>query len=116
MGKGLGIAALVILFISFPIPVFGTWIGYLALIIAAVSALCGHKTLVIATTVIAAIKMFALSPGLMATMYVPVDGYPVSPFLALTTFFAILPIAMLLFRPAVTGFLKQFGLFKETTP
>ena len=119
MGKGLGIAGLVILLVSFPIPVLGTWIGYLALVIAAVAALFGNKTWVIATTVVAVIKMYFLSPGLMATMYVAfakIDGQsaPVEAYLPimLTTFFAGLPIAMLIFRPAVMGLLRQIGIVK----
>ena len=117
MGKGLGITALVIVLISFPIPVLGTWIGYLALVIAAVSALCGHKTLVIATAAIAAIKMYALSPGLMATMYAPFikvngESAPLAAFgfLFLTSFFAGLPIAMLLFRGTFVKLLGNIGV------
>ena len=90
MGKGFGIAALILVFISFPIPIIGTWIGYLALIIAAIAALAGNKSWVIATTVVAAIKMYLLSPGLMATMYIPFTGDPITGGPAPLTAFAAL--------------------------
>lgn len=112
MGKGLGIAAIILIVLSFPIPVLGTWVGYFALVVAALAALFGSRTLAIATTVLAAIKMYFLSPGLMATMYVPVEGYPVSPFFALTTFFVALPIIVLVFRPLITSSLRKAGVLK----
>ncbi|MEL6920995.1 MAG: hypothetical protein AAFO77_08195 [Pseudomonadota bacterium] len=117
MGKGLGIAALVLMLISFPIPIVGTWIGYLALVVAALAVLVGNKPYAIATVVIGAIKMYFLSPGLMASMYypfaaaegvdVPLENYL---FLFLTTFFAVLPLLALAFRPALRGLLSSFGL------
>ena len=117
MGKGLGIASLVLVFISFPVPIVGTWIGYLALILAALAALAGNKSWVIAATVVAAIKMYFLSPGLMATMYIPFTGgpAPIEAFAALilTTALTALPIIALLFRPAFGGIAKQFGLVKS---
>ena len=117
MGKGLGIAALVLILISFPIPIFGTWIGYLALLIATLAVLGGDTALSIAVTVIAAVKMYFLSPGLMATMYLPfagVDGQSAPPeaffFLFLTTAFVLLPIVALIFRPAIRGLLRKAGV------
>lgn len=112
MGKGLGIAALIFIILSFPLPVVGTWVGYFALALAALSALAGHRTLVIATAAIAAVKMYFMSPGLMATMYAKVEGYPISPFFALTTFFVALPIVMLVFRGALIGLLRKAGVLK----
>lgn len=112
MSKGLGIAALVLILISFPIPFVGTWIGYLALVVAAVAALFGDRALTVATAVIAAIKMYFLSPVLMATMYVKVDGFGFNWPLAITSFFVALPVAMLAFRPMILAMLKQAGLFK----
>ncbi|MEZ5922017.1 MAG: hypothetical protein R3C60_11780 [Parvularculaceae bacterium] len=110
MGKGFGIAAIILIILSFPVPVVGTWIGYFALIIAAIAALFdGGKTYAIATTVIAAIKMYFLSPGLMATMYVTPQNFPVSPFFLLTTFFVALPILALIFRPALSGLLQSIS-------
>jgi hypothetical protein len=117
MAKGLGIAAIVLLLISFPIPIIGTWIGYLALVLAALAAVFGSKTLPIATTVLAAIKMYFLSPGLMATMYIPfakVDGQsaPLAAYAALilTTALVALPIVALIFRPALAGLVKAAGI------
>lgn len=105
MGKGLGIAALVIMLLSFPVPVVGTWIGYIALLLAAGAALAGHSTLAIATTVVGVVKMYFLSPGLMASMYLPfvkVEGEaaPASAymFLVLTTVLVALPIVALVAR------------------
>ena len=110
MGKGFGIAGLIVLLMSFPIPIVGTFIGYFALILVTVAALCGHKTLVVTTTVLAAIKMYMLSPALMAVMYSP-EG---ATHLLATTFFVALPIAALLFRPLILAQLRAFGLVKAS--
>lgn len=105
MSKGIAIAALIIMLLSFPVPVLGTWIGYFALILAAIAALLGNKTFVVATIVIGAVKMFVLSPGLMATMYLPFadKGAPVEAYfpLILTTGVTALPIICLIFRAAI---------------
>lgn len=113
MAKGLGIAAIVLLILSFPVPVIGTWVGYLALVLTALAALFGNKAYAIATTVLGAAKMYLLSPGLMATMYVKVEGYPVSPFFVLTTFFVALPVVALVFRSAITGLLRRVGILSS---
>ena len=112
MGKGLGIAGLVILLLSFPIPIFGTIIGYLALVLVAIAAIFGEKTLVIATTVLAAIKMYMLSPALMGAMYS--DTEDAGGVFFTVTFFAALPIIALIFRPAIRGMLSKVGLIKPS--
>jgi hypothetical protein len=63
MGKGLGIAAFVILLLSLPIPVYRNYISLLAVIILAVAALTGEKMWVVITDLIAWVKMFLLSPS-----------------------------------------------------
>jgi len=105
MGKGLGIAALAIMLVSFPIPVVGTWVGYLALALAAAAIVWGDTALSLGTAIIGIVKMYFLSPGLMLTMYapfVPVDGEsaPVGAFmfLILTTVMAALPFVALILR------------------
>ena len=114
MGKGFGIAALIIMLISVPVPVLGTWIGYLALVIAGIAALIGNKSFVIATTVVGVIKMYFLSPSLMAVMYLPFadQAAPASAYLffILTTFFAALPVVCLLCRPVLRGVLRSVGV------
>lgn len=112
MGKGLGIAALILIILSFPIPVIGTWVGYFALIVAALAALFGSRTLTIATTALAGVKMYFLSPGLMATMYAKIDGFSVNPSFLLTTVMVALPIVVLIFRPMITSSLRKAGVLK----
>ena len=107
MGKGIGIAALVIILISFVVPIVGTFVAYFALIIATVSALAGEKVFSIATAVIAGVKMFFLSPLLMGMMYAS-DGVPGA--LLLTSALTAAPIACVIFRPAIAGLLRNIGI------
>lgn len=109
MGKGIGIAAFVIILISFIIPVVGTFVAYFALLLAAISALAGHKTFAIATTVIAAFKIYMLSPMLMIMMYNPVEG-DLPWMLILNTIPIALPIICMIFRPAIGGLLRNIGI------
>ncbi len=115
MGKGIGIAALVIILISFIVPIVGTFVAYMALVIATISALAGEKVFSIATAVIAGIKMFAMSPMLMGMMYAS-EGVPGA--LLLTVALTAAPIICVIFRPAIAGLLNNIGIklpTKETS-
>lgn len=61
-GKGLGIAAFVLLLISLPIPFLGNYLSLLAVLILAGAAWQGEKTWVVVTDLIAWVKMLFLSP------------------------------------------------------
>ena len=69
MGRGLGIAAFVVLLLSLPIPIVGNYISLLALLILCGAAFAGEKVWVVVTTVVAAIKMFFLSPSWHLMMF-----------------------------------------------
>jgi hypothetical protein len=61
---GLGIAALIISVVSLFIPIYGIYLGGIALIIAAVAGLLGDKGLTIATVVVSFVGYFFLTPSL----------------------------------------------------
>lgn len=63
MGKGLGIAALVIGIVSIFVPVVSLYIVWLALILAALAGISGDKTFSIATVAICFINVAFLSPA-----------------------------------------------------
>lgn len=63
MNKGLGIAAFVLLLISFPIPIFGNYLSILALLLAALAALSGEQTWAVVVGIVGGIKLFWLSPS-----------------------------------------------------
>jgi len=109
MGKGIGIAAFVIILISFIVPIVGTFVAYFALILATIAALAGNKAFAIATAIIAGIKMYALSPMLMVMMYNPVEGDLPWVLIFHTTLIA-LPIICVIFRPAIAGLLRNIGI------
>jgi len=69
MAKGLGITALVLLLLSFPIPILGNYITLLALAVAAGAALSGEVPFTVATTVLSGIKLFLLSPTWHIAMF-----------------------------------------------
>jgi hypothetical protein len=99
MGKGLGIAGLVILLVSFVIPVYGTFITFLALVLVAFGALAGDRVFAIAVVVVAAVKVFFLSPSWAIMLYAqstPSDSRQA--YLLLTVIFLALPIATLMVR------------------
>lgn len=62
MGKAFGIAAFVFLLLSFPIPIMGNYLTLLALLIVAVAAYHRERVWTITVDVIAAVKLFLLSP------------------------------------------------------
>ena len=63
MGKGLGIAALVIGIISILVPVITLYVVWLALILAAVAGYGGEKTYSVATIAICLVNLLFLSPS-----------------------------------------------------
>lgn len=69
MGKSLGIAAFVLLLISFPIPIVGNILSILALILASFSAIGGERTWPIVVGIVGGIKMFFMSPSWIFLMY-----------------------------------------------
>ena len=66
---GLGLAAVILVVISFLVPLIGTFIAWVALICAAIAAFLGDKGLSIATVILAAIKFF-ISPSVWASWLV----------------------------------------------
>jgi hypothetical protein len=64
MGKGLGIAGLVISIIAIFIPIGGIFIGWAALLFVTVAAIAGEVTLTIAVVAISAVDYLFCSPWL----------------------------------------------------
>jgi hypothetical protein len=62
MGKGLGIAALVIAILSIFIPLYGIMTGWIALVLATLSALAGDRTFAVAVSAISLVAYVFLSP------------------------------------------------------
>lgn len=62
MGKGLGIAALILILLGMFIPFIGIFITWLALALATVAALSGDRTFSIATGVIGIVGVIFFSP------------------------------------------------------
>ncbi len=69
MGNALGISAFVLLLLSVPIPLVGTYVTFLALLIATGAALSGEKIWTLVTTIISAVKVFFLSPTWHLAMF-----------------------------------------------
>lgn len=62
MGKGFGIAALVVLLLSLPIPVMGNYVSLMAMLLLCVAAYQREAAWTIAVDLVAWVKMFMLSP------------------------------------------------------
>ncbi len=65
MGKGIGIAALVISILAIFIPIISIYVVWIALILAAISSFNGEKTYSIASLVICVVNVLLLSPATM---------------------------------------------------
>jgi hypothetical protein len=111
VGKGVAIAALVIAIVGGILPAIGLYVGWIALLLACVSALLGEKGLTIATMVVSAIMFVFLTPSLWLSQGAISLGHagmeagdklpPFSPFLAISL--------VLLLAPAVCMFLRASG-------
>jgi hypothetical protein len=64
LGAGIGLAALIIAFIGMWMPLVGLFVGWLALIIVCVAALCGDKGFTIATVILSAVAFIFFTPSL----------------------------------------------------
>lgn len=117
MGKGLSTAAFVMVLTSCFVPLVGTWVCYIGLIIAALAALFGSTAWVIATTTIAAVNLYLLTPSLMTVMYLPFTDSEAPTeaylFFILTTALVALPIVCLIFRSSLKPVLRKFGILKS---
>jgi hypothetical protein len=101
MGKGLGIAALVVSIISIFIPLYGIFLGWLALLVVLFAALAGDITFTIAVVVISVINYIFLSPSL----WIVAAGAHLNPkqsssasLIGLTAVLVIVPMVALILR------------------
>ncbi len=101
MGRGFGIAALVIVLLSIPIPVVGPWIAFIGLLLAVGAALGGDKPFTIAVVLIAAVKLYLITPTWLFFMQNPL-------FAGITFVMIALPVAALAFR-LLTGQKSKAG-------
>lgn len=63
MGKGFGIAGLIVALIAIPMPVVGLYVSVISVVLAAIAALAGDRTYATATTLVAFVNTLFLSPS-----------------------------------------------------
>lgn len=105
MAKIIGIVSLILLFTSFLAPLFGVYITFAALLIAAIAASMGERPFVIATAVAASAKLFFMSPIWTFAMYSNYDkwgnpGGGLYGYLLITILFLLLPVTAIVLRNA----------------
>lgn len=103
MGKGFGVAGLILFILSMFIPVFGNYVTFFALIIVAVGALCGDRIFAIAIPIVAAVKQFFFSPTWMALLYGPSEEVKIETMIVTVGLLALPVVAVLL-----NGIFKDF--------
>ena len=103
MGKGLGIAGLVISIISIFIPIVGVFTGWLALILVTVGALAGDVVFAIAVVAISVVSYTFLSP----TMWITVAGSNTTPELGPNV--PLIVTVILIVTPVVAIVLRATG-------
>ncbi|MCJ8325151.1 MAG: hypothetical protein HRU29_11955 [Rhizobiales bacterium] len=69
MDKGFGISAIVVVIISFFIPVIGHIGVAIAMVLASIGALAGDRTFAIITTIVGAVSIFIFSPLMWVAIY-----------------------------------------------
>lgn len=65
MGKGFGIAALVLAIVAIFVPLYGIYISAIAVLLAVIAGFSGDNAFPIATSLIAGVNTFFLSPALI---------------------------------------------------
>jgi hypothetical protein len=96
MGKGLGVAALVVSILAIFVPIVTIYVIWLSLVLAAVAGLLGDKTFPIAATLANLVNILFMSPvTLMALTGENLDGGS-TPLMTTTTTLFIAPIVTLI--------------------
>jgi len=62
MGKALGIVSFVLLLISIPVPIFGIWLAFFALLLGGGAGLLGEKTWAFVSSIFGFVVLLLLSP------------------------------------------------------
>lgn len=110
MGKGLGIAALVIAICAIPIPIVGVFLAWLSLVIAAFAGFAGQVPLAVSVVAVSAVNIIFLSPTLwLGTIGANMNPGPASPNIGV--YVSIIAIL----APIVAIGLRAFGLASTTT-
>jgi hypothetical protein len=68
MDKGFGIAALVLALVAISVPVAGVFVSGLAILLAVIAAFAGDRVYSTATSLIAGVNTFFLSPSVWAML------------------------------------------------
>jgi hypothetical protein len=63
MGKGFGIAALVVVILAMFVPIFGIFVSGIAILLAVIAALGGDRAFATATPIIGGLNTFFFSPS-----------------------------------------------------
>ena len=69
MAKGFGIAALIFALLALVIPIVGIVVSGIAIVLAIVAAFSGDRAFATATSLIAAVNTFFLSPSVMLVLH-----------------------------------------------
>ena len=102
LARGIGLGALIVVIISFWIPLIGVFVAWFALLLASLAALCGDRFFSIATVIVGAITFF-FSTSLwvdagIAGAATSADDYGTPVLLAVSVILLLAPIlAMILF-------------------
>ena len=99
MGKGVGVGSIILATVGIFVPVAGIFIGWLALLLAAIAGLAGEVTLTVAVVAISVVNYLFLSPSLwLATAGANLQPGPGSPNVAIyiTIVLVIAPVATLM--------------------
>ena len=95
MAKGFGIAALICALLAIVIPIVGIVVSGIAIVLAIVAAFSGDRAFATATSLIAAVNTFFLSPSVMLVLHTS----PASPVIGVFLFLcAAAPIGVILVK------------------
>ena len=108
MGKGFGVAGIIVVFMSFFVPVLGPLMSMGALAIVSLGALFGERSYSVATTLLAGLNIFLLSPSWTLAVSEPTQADGSNQFMTLTILAFCLPfVGMLLNGLGVAAFRRR---------
>src|SRR5271168_3600286 len=95
MAKGFGIAALICALLALVIPIVGIVVSGIAIVLAIIAAFSGDRAFATATSLIAGIDTFFLSPSVMLVLHTS----PAAPVIGVFLFlYAAAPIGVILVK------------------
>lgn len=95
MGKGFGIAALIVALIAFGVPIYGIVVSWFALALATIAALAGDRVFPIVTPIVVALNTVFFSPTTLA-LFFDENQQGSDSYLTVTIILFIAPIAAMI--------------------